>query len=122
MGTMTELESTSSLYGSNAPFIEGLYDQYLGDPASVPAEWRGYFDELRGGAADVAHQPVVQSFVELAKSRRIAGAMVDSQTMAKQVLVLRIISKFRTLGFYAADLDPLKRAEIPYLPDLDLRT
>ncbi len=122
MGTMHELESTSSLYGSNAPFIEALYDQYLADPASVPAEWRGYFDELRGGAADVAHEPIVQSFVELAKNRRIAGAMVDAQTMAKQVLVLRLISKFRTLGYYAADLDPLQRAESPYMPDLDLRT
>ena len=35
MGTMNELESTSTLYGANAPFIEALYDQYLGDPASV---------------------------------------------------------------------------------------
>jgi 2-oxoglutarate dehydrogenase E1 component len=122
MGTMNELESTSTLYGANAPFIEALYDQYLGDPASVPAEWRGYFDELRGGAPDVAHEPVVQSFVELGKTRKVAGAMVDAQTMAKQVLVLRLISKFRTLGFFAADLDPLKRAETPYLPDLDLRT
>ncbi|HXU52142.1 MAG TPA: 2-oxoglutarate dehydrogenase E1 component, partial [Casimicrobiaceae bacterium] len=119
---MNELESTSTLYGANAPFIEALYDQYLGDPASVPAEWRGYFDELRGGAPDVAHEPVVQSFVELGKTRKVAGAMVDAQTMAKQVLVLRLISKFRTLGFFAADLDPLKRAETPYLPDLDLRT
>jgi 2-oxoglutarate dehydrogenase E1 component len=122
MGTMHELETTSTLYGSNAPFIEALYDQYLADPASVPAEWRGYFDELRGGAPDVAHEPVVQSFVELGRSRKVAGAMVDAQTMAKQVLVLRLISKFRTLGFFAADLDPLKRAEAPYLPDLDLRT
>ncbi len=122
MGTMTDLQSTSTLFGSNAPFIEGLYDQYLADPASVPAEWRGYFDELRGGAADVAHEPVVKSFVELARNRRVAGAMVDAQTMAKQVLVLRLISKFRTLGFFAADLDPLQRTEVPYLPDLDLRT
>ncbi|MEO6748922.1 MAG: 2-oxoglutarate dehydrogenase E1 component, partial [Casimicrobiaceae bacterium] len=119
---MSDFASSSSLFGSNAPFVEGLYDQYLTDPASVPDEWRGYFDELRGGAPDVAHAPVLQSFVELARNRRIAGAMVDSQTMAKQVLVLRLISKFRTLGYYAADLDPLKRAEVPYLPDLDLRT
>jgi 2-oxoglutarate dehydrogenase E1 component len=122
MGKMTEFSATSSLYGSNAPFVEGLYDQYLADPAAVPAEWRGYFDELRDGAPDVAHAPVVASFVELARNRKVAGAMVDSQTMAKQVLVLRLISKFRTLGFFAADLDPLQRTEVPYLPDLDLRT
>jgi 2-oxoglutarate dehydrogenase E1 component len=33
-----------------------------------------------------------------------------------------MISKFRTLGFYHADLDPLKRHEPPYIADLDLRT
>ena len=48
MGRMKELESTSTLFGANAPFIEELYERYLSDPAAVPAEWRGYFDELRG--------------------------------------------------------------------------
>jgi len=48
--------------------------------------------------------------------------MVDQTTMAKQVLVLRLISKYRTLGFFAADLDPLKRHEAKYLTDLDFRT
>jgi 2-oxoglutarate dehydrogenase E1 component len=122
MGSMTEFLSSSNLFGSNAPFIEELYDQYLADPASVSPEWRSYFDELRGDADDVAHAPVIQSFIELAKSRKVAGAMVDSTTMHKQVLVLRLISKFRTLGMFHADLDPLKRVEPPYIADLDLRT
>jgi 2-oxoglutarate dehydrogenase E1 component len=122
MGSMTEFLSTSNLFGSNAPFIEELYDRYLADPAAVDPEWRSYFDELRGGADDVAHAPVIESFVELAKSRRVAGAMVDSTTMHKQVLVLRLISKYRTLGMLKADLDPLKRHEAPYIADLDLRT
>ena len=106
MGSMTEFLSTSTLFGSNAPFIEELYERYLGDPASVPAEWRGYFDELRGGADDVAHAPVVASFIELAKNKKVAGAMVDATTMHKQVLVLRLISKFRTLGMYHAVSNP----------------
>src|SRR6266550_7349904 len=122
MGSMTEFLSTSTLFGSNAPFIEELYERYLGDPASVPVEWRGYFDELRGDADDVAHAPVVASFIELAKNKKVAGAMVDATTMHKQVLVLRLISKFRTLGMYHADLDPLGRLEPPYIADLDLRT
>src|SRR5216110_2593105 len=122
MGSMTEFLSSSTLFGSNAPFIEELYERYLADPTSVDGEWRGYFDELRGGAADVAHAPVIASFIELAKNKKIAGAMVDSTTMHKQVLVLRLISKFRTLGMYHADLDPLKRIEPPYIADLDLKT
>ena len=122
MGTMKEFESSSTLFGSNAPFIEELYEQYLADPASVSAQWRAYFDELRGGVADVPHAPVVASFVELAKNRRVQGAMVDATTMHKQVLVLRLISKYRTLGMFAADLDPLQQHPPEYIPDLDLNT
>jgi 2-oxoglutarate dehydrogenase E1 component len=122
MGSMTEFLSSSTLFGSNAPFIEELYERYLADPASVDGEWRSYFDELRDGSADVAHTPVIESFIELAKNKKVAGAMVDSTTMHKQVLVLRLISKYRTLGMYHADLDPLQRLEPPYIPDLDLKT
>src|SRR5216110_664620 len=122
MGSMTEFLSSSTLFGSNAPFIEELYERYLADPASIDGEWRSYFDDLRGGADDVSHAPVIESFIQLAKNKKVAGAMVDSTTMHKQVLVLRLISKFRTLGMYHADLDPLKRLEPPYIADLDLKT
>jgi 2-oxoglutarate dehydrogenase E1 component len=122
MGTMQEFADTTTLFGSNAPFIEELYESYLADPASVSDEWRRYFDELRGDAADVPHAAVVESFRELARNRRVVGAMVDETTMHKQVLVQRLISKFRTLGMLHADLDPLKRQEPAYIPDLDLRT
>ncbi len=122
MGIMQEFESSSTLFGSNAPFIEELYEHYLASPDSVPAEWREYFDELRDGAQDVAHAPVVESFRELARSRKVAHAMVDAGTMHKQVLVLQLIGKFRVLGLYQADLDPLKRTPPPYIPDLDLKT
>jgi 2-oxoglutarate dehydrogenase E1 component len=122
MGVMQEFQGTSTLFGSNAPFIEELYERYLADPKSVDAEWRAYFDELRGDAQDVAHAPVIESFQELARNRRVHGAMVDSTTMHKQVLVLRLISKYRTLGMLAADLDPLKQHVPDYIADLDLAT
>ncbi len=122
MGTMKELESTGALFGGNAPFVEELYETYLADPGRVPDEWRDYFDVLSGGAADVPHAPVVESFRELARNRRVAGAMVDSTTMHKQVLVLQLIGKYRTLGMLHATLDPLDRREPPYIADLDLRT
>jgi 2-oxoglutarate dehydrogenase E1 component len=120
MSDLREQVATSTLFGGNAPYIEEQYERYLADPAAVSAEWRGYFDSLRGGAADVAHAPVIESFIRLAKSRRVAGAMVDASTMHKQVLVLQMIGRFRTLGMFHADLDPLQRQEKPYLADLDL--
>src|SRR5438067_13487584 len=117
MGSMTEFLSSSTLFGSNAPFIEELYERYLADPTSVDGEWRGYFDELRGGAADVAHAPVIESFIELAKNKKPAGAMVASTTRPKQGPALRLISKFGTLGLYTADPDRLKPLEPPNTAD-----
>jgi 2-oxoglutarate dehydrogenase E1 component len=119
---MEELRGTSTLFGSNAPFIEQQYEIYLADPSAVGADWRAYFDQLRDGAQDVAHAPVIDSFIQLAKSRRLAAPMVDAQAMHKQVLILRLISKYRTLGVFQADLDPLKRRERPYIADLDIAT
>jgi 2-oxoglutarate dehydrogenase E1 component len=119
---MEELRSTSTLFGSNAPFIEQQYEIYLANPGAVSADWRAYFDELRDGAQDVAHAPVIDSFIQLAKSRRLAAPMVDAQAMHKQMLVLRLISKYRTLGVFHADLDPLKRQEKRYIADLDVGT
>src|SRR5256885_10063253 len=117
-----ELRGTSTLYGSNAPFIEQQYEIYLANPGAVSADWRAYLDELRDGAQAVAHAPVIDSFIQLAKNRRLAAPMVDAQAMHKQVLVLRLISKYRTLGVFQADLDPLKRRERPYIADLDIKT
>ena len=117
-----ELRGTSTLYGTNAPFIEQQYEIYLANPGAVSADWRVYFDELRDGAHDVAHAPVIDSFIQLAKNRRLAAPMVDAQAMHKQVLVLRLISKYRTLGVFHADLDPLKRQEKRYIADLDIGT
>ena len=70
-----ELRGTSTLYGSNAPFIEQQYEIYLANPGAVSADWRAYFDELRDGAQDVAHAPVIDSFIQLAKNRRLAAPM-----------------------------------------------
>src|ERR1700733_12157035 len=40
------MDATSFLSGANAAFLEGLYAQYLADPASVDESWRSYFAEL----------------------------------------------------------------------------
>jgi 2-oxoglutarate dehydrogenase E1 component len=119
---MEELRGTSALFGGNAPFIEEQYELYLADPGAVGPDWRAYFDSVREGAHDVAHTPVVESFIQLARDRKLAAPMVDAQAMHKLTLVLRLINKFRTLGVFQADLDPLKRQEKPYLPDLDIAT
>ena len=125
---MKQFLSSSSLFGSNAPYIEELYESYLTDPGSVSAEWRAYFDELQKTAGavakDVAHTPVIEAFANLAKQsplalRRaqvVAAPAVESQ---KQVHVLQLINSYRVLGSRYAALDPLQLHDRQVVPELD---
>ena len=47
---MKEFQGNSYLFGSNAPFIEALYDAYLKDPQSVEPRWRAPSAGSRNGA------------------------------------------------------------------------
>ncbi|MBT6183760.1 MAG: hypothetical protein HOI07_03290, partial [Betaproteobacteria bacterium] len=44
-----EFGGSSHLFGTNAAFVEELYDSYLEDPETVSNEWRQYFDGLQDG-------------------------------------------------------------------------
>lgn len=123
---MQAMYSHSYLFGGNAPFIEALYEQYLADPNAVPVEWRDYFDKLAQapGAAerDVPHQPIQESFVQLAK-KPLTGQRVSTvaewESMQKQVGVLKLVSAYRVLGSRQANLDPLKRMDQATMAELD---
>ena len=71
---MSQSKGNSHLFGSNAPFIEELYESYLENPATVSDEWRGYFDALQnlpGNARDVTHAPVIASFAQITKQNKL---------------------------------------------------
>ncbi|MDO1508937.1 MULTISPECIES: 2-oxoglutarate dehydrogenase E1 component [unclassified Neisseria] len=105
----------SYLFGSNAPYIEELYENFLNDPQSVDDNWRHYFSDLAAqpGAVerDVAHRPIQESFANLAKNKATAAISggLDETLMKKQVGVLRLMSAYRIQGVGAARLDPLER-------------
>ncbi len=144
--TLQALHDSSYLFGSNAPFIEGLYEQYLQDPRSVTAEWRSWFDELGTnepnanghgrtqthahvvdqagtGAAlrsTVTHRYVPESAVRSSMAP-VQGTPTDEWTdeaASKQSAVLRLINAHRVRGHLAANIDPLGLREKPELPDL----
>ena len=122
---MKESLGSSYLFGGNAPFIEDLYETYLENPDAVSAEWRGYFDQMQKlpGARDVAHAPIVESFIRLAKKKGNGHTHAPTQAVAtvekKQVAVLQLINAYRFLGVRHANVDPLKRFEKPDVPELD---
>jgi len=111
--------------GSNVHYVEALYEQYLADPASVPEEWRSYFEQLPDVAGnsgrDIPLSPVRDQFQQLARMRRSTAAVpVDSDESKKQVKVLQLINAYRFRGHQKADIDPLKLRTQAHVPDLDL--
>src|SRR5882762_11046498 len=104
---MRQFLDNSYLYGTNAPFIEELYEKYLANPQSVTEEWRDYFDRLQvlpgSTVKDVARAPVEQSFVERAKAGQLGGGQ---RTMPQepvtperlQVAALLLVTAYRISG------------------------
>ncbi|HTN26525.1 MAG TPA: thiamine pyrophosphate-dependent enzyme, partial [Burkholderiales bacterium] len=123
---LRQLLANSYLFGGNAPFIEELYEQYLANPGSVAHEWREYFDSMQvlPGAADgkdVAHAPVVQSFVQRAKAGELGGrapAVATADDRLNLAALLLVIA-YRITGSRWATLDPLKRLPRPQVPELE---
>ncbi|MBK7236802.1 MAG: 2-oxoglutarate dehydrogenase E1 component [Sterolibacteriaceae bacterium] len=118
---LKQMISNSYLFGGNMPFVEELYENYINNPASVPDNWRSYFDSLQnlpGDGPDVAHSPIIASFAERAK-QGVSRAAVSTVSDGRQIKVLQMITAYRFLGNRWAQLDPLKRAERPQIAELE---
>ena len=122
MGNYQTQRATSQLSGSNAAYIEALYEQYLDAPDSVAAEWRAYFDGIRAGASNEKPRlPVQERFEAMADLPDLPGGEADPEAIAKQVAVLGLISGYRTRGHQAADLCPIHLRPRREVPDIDYR-
>ncbi|MGA0587337.1 2-oxoglutarate dehydrogenase E1 component [Dyella sp. KRB-257] len=119
-----EFFESSQLAGGNADYVEALYDAWLSDPGSVPAEWNSYFQNFNGRASgDVSHTAAIARIEAAQKQRRgvvVAAGPVDDAHARKQAGVLRLLTAYRSRGHLAADLDPLGLAQKMDAPDLGL--
>jgi 2-oxoglutarate dehydrogenase E1 component len=121
-------QGNTYLFGGNAPYVEEMYENYLANPGSVPDNWRDYFDALQhvpavdgSHAKDIPHLPVVNAFAQRAKQggTRVVMASADAEMGRKRTAVQQLIAAYRNVGQRWADLDPLKRAERPPIPELE---
>ncbi|MFM2254256.1 MAG: hypothetical protein RJB68_2593, partial [Pseudomonadota bacterium] len=122
-------QNNTYLFGGNAPYVEEMYENYLANPGSVPDTWRDYFDALQhvpasdgSTAKDVAHMPVINAFVDLAKKgvkQTVVATGADSEMGRKRTAVQQLIAAYRNVGARWADLDPLKRIERDDIPELE---
>ncbi|TNE38609.1 MAG: 2-oxoglutarate dehydrogenase E1 component, partial [Alphaproteobacteria bacterium] len=141
------LEETSFLYGSNAVYLEELYEQYLRNPDSVDASWAEIFERMRGGA-EAPTQPSwarqdwpPQTNGELTSAldtnwgpdadglskkvaSKIPAASADQIRVAttESVRAIMMIRAFRVRGHLDAQLDPLGLENKEPHPELDPRT
>src|SRR5690625_6332233 len=107
MSSLQELQSSSYLYGTNAAYVEELYELYLQDSSLVPEFWRNYFADLQNLPAvdgkestrDQAHGPIIESFAQRAKANAFAGHVSAPElSISKQhVLVHSLITVYRSL-------------------------
>ncbi len=76
---------------ANADYVDGLYQQYLRDPASVDAQWAYFFAGFEAAGGNGA---------------RATGASAAEPT-TEHIGVFDLIHSYRELGHLIANLDPL---------------
>ncbi|MBS0215686.1 MAG: 2-oxoglutarate dehydrogenase E1 component [Proteobacteria bacterium] len=116
---LKQFAQTSQL-GSNAAYIDELYEQYLVAPDSVDGKWKAYFDSLKGReAGDVPHSVIADAVAAAGRvATRTGGG--ESSGDERERHVGRLINAYRARGHLAADVDPLGMLKHPDAPDLTL--
>ncbi len=104
-------QDSSSLQGSNASFIEDLYERFLEDPESVELSWQKKFSEIQQDASyETPHSPIVERFAQLAikSPGRLAQLQgFTEESVKKQAAVSRLINHYRVRGHQIANNNPL---------------
>ncbi len=111
--SLKEQIASTPLFGSNASAVEGLYEQYLDDPAAVSPGWREYFESLGDPDAEIVHSKIREELLAEALAGRRSGAprvRASGKPVTsgeKQAAVSRLIQVYSLRGHQIADIDPL---------------
>jgi len=109
-------------------FAEGLYEDFLADPASVPASWRAYFEQLprangRQRLGPAKQPPPLFGRVHAGGNGHgtngNGSAAEHDRLTALQDNVDQFIRAYRVRGHMAANIDPLGIPREP-MPELEL--
>ncbi len=119
---LEEAYAQSPFSGSNANYVESLYETWLKHPDQVSESWQATFKRW-SDERDRQHPPhstVLESFRDLRPAVGVTGTtQADCDTAEKQAAVLRLINGYRFRGHQAATLDPLNLHETWRPEDLD---
>ncbi len=107
-------EAQDLLNSSSLDYVESLYLAYLGDPASVPEAWRGYFAAMPGNGL-AQRERMGPSFAARSLFNPAGGASAQQLDRAGmdaaglQQRLDRLVRNYRVRGHRLADLSPLGR-------------
>src|SRR3546814_19819219 len=88
----------SSQLGSNAAYIEDLYEQYLVAPDSVGPQWKAWFDGFKGReAGDIPHSAIMEN-VAAAGRQATRGVVAHGAGDERERHVGRLITAYRSRG------------------------
>jgi 2-oxoglutarate dehydrogenase E1 component len=133
-------------YGGNAIYIADMYEKYLQDKSSVPADWQAYFANYSDNASQVAVDFKYKNGTGKERSKivgfspkpfvidrrrnkfgrratdKVASAQNNniSQEVVDSINAQMLIRAYRVRGHLIADLDPLKITSLPSHPELDI--
>ena len=136
-------DKTSFLHGSNATYIEQMYEKYQTDPSQIPEDWKIFFSGL---SKNLNEQNILRASwsnndfpteEDLAininsswekkpyKANENTSTNISSDELKEQIYdsirAIRLIRAFRVNGHLASKLDPLNLKEIKNYPELDYR-
>ena len=116
---LKEFLDSSHIFGTNAYYIEDMYDHYLEDPNLVDNEWKNFFENLGASTKpEISQSRFIKSFDF--KPKPVKAASENLSFEKKQVSVLQLINAHRFLGVRVANTDPLNRFPKPEIPELTL--
>ena len=99
---------------ANLAFVEALYEDYLRDPASVPADWQQYFSSIAEGEFRFPKPRFGPSFLPAsifsqpaARREKKPGLLGDPEVAAMQDRVYLLTRIYRVRGHRLAQVDPL---------------
>jgi 2-oxoglutarate dehydrogenase E1 component len=106
-----EWELASLLCGDNAPYVEGLYEDYLSGRAPVPETWRALFERVHGARANGGAAPARPSpALRIPAPAAALPARLEPGSLPR-LGVFGLVNAYRSHGHLIADLDPLAQPD-----------
>ncbi len=111
----------------NLTFVEGLYSDYLSDPASVPMDWRSYFQGLSNGdtpngnsneSTFTGGRSLIPERSENSVENEEGQGFNVEQAKLRQDRLDQMVRSFRMRGHMIAQINPL-RLPRPCPPELE---